>query len=152
MNRWLIVLLAAAALLGPAVDAQAQSHTGQPIVLAAPPAAQPTSPAVAATTAENPKGPIMKILQRRKLGLTVRKITQVLRDMKEEGSLAEFKYVTGDGAIEVDVSSLAVAVIDRIRTENPEGWIDWENIDWDAIIAFVERIIELILKFLPLFL
>jgi len=151
MIRWLLPLLAAALILGLPVTAQAQSHTGQPIVLA-PAAPTATIVSVVADPPTEPRGLVVKILQRRKLGLTVQNITQVLRDLKAEGALGEYQYTASDGTVEVDVSSLAVAVIDRIRTENPEGWIDWENIDWDAIIAFVERIIELILKFLPLFL
>ena len=43
MIRWLLPLLIAAAILAAPVAVQAQSHTGQPIVLAAPPAAQPTA-------------------------------------------------------------------------------------------------------------
>jgi len=153
MFRWLLPLLIVAAILAAPVAAQAQSHTGQPIVLA-PPAALSAAPAVAvvAATSENPKGPILRFLQRRKLGLTVVNITRVLKEMKEDGTLANYQRPGADGTVEVDVSSLAVAVINRIAAEDPGAWIDWENIDWDAIIAFVEKIIELILKFLPLFL
>lgn len=149
------LLLIVAVLVAMATEATAQSKTGQPIPMTATnnPVTVTNNLAVTVTTATTaPTGPIMRRLDRRRLGLTPRNIIRTLQAMKAEGVLDDFKIVTGDGQLAVDVSSLAVVVVDRIRSEKPDAWIDWENIDWDAIIAFVERIIELILKFLPLFL
>lgn len=134
----------------------AQSRTGQPIPLAgqqsSPPlavlaASQPATSTAAAATA--PRGPILRILKRRRIGLTFRNVVRVLQEMKADGRLADYAYVDEDGRTVVDVSSLAVGVASQLADEKPG---DWSDIDWDAILAFLERLIELILKFLPLFL
>lgn len=92
---------------------------------------------------------LFRVLQRRKLGLTTPNIVKVLQTMKSEGELEQYRTVAGDGTVTVDTSSLAVAVADRLATEAPEAW---QDIDWDEIIAFLEKLLELIIKYLPLIL
>jgi len=140
----LIVTLAALLWLLP-LETDAQSRTGQPMRLGV---SAPQQPAATATDAAVPRGPILRILERRRMGLTVKNIVRVLQDMKADGRIADYTSID-DGRAVVEVSSLAVAVASQLAEENPA---DWSDIDWDAILIFLERLIELILKFLPLFL
>jgi len=140
----LILTLAALLWLLP-MQVDAQSRTGPPIRLRAAVAQQP----IAAADTAAPRGPILRILERRRMGLTFRNVVRVLQEMKADGRLTEYSYVDDDGRTIVDVSSLAVGVAGQLSDEKPG---DWSDIDWDAVLAFLEKLIELILKFLPLFL
>jgi len=108
-----------------------------------------TRPAIRTTAEPQQAGPLVRIVQRRKLGLTVRNIRQQIEGMKADGSLDEFIH-DEDGTPVVDASSLAVEIAQRIRTERPQQWEaeGWEDWDWDAIFAFIEKIIQLIMSLL----
>lgn len=92
---------------------------------------------------------LFRVLQRRKLGLTTPNVVKILQEMKAAGELEQYRTVAGDGTVTVDTSSLAVAVADRLAAEAPEAW---QDIDWDEIIAFLEKLLELLIKYLPLIL
>jgi hypothetical protein len=114
---------------------------------------QPTA-VVGATTANAPSvvradpapaaGPIAKILQRRKLGATFRNVRRILDEMKADGSYDEFVRVDENGQTIVDVSALAVEVASKLKVQNPGSW--WEDIDWEALFAFIERLITLLIS------
>ena len=130
-------MLCLAAVLWLPIVVVGQAKTGDPI-------------AVAAAKAPQKGGAVLfRVLQRRKLGLTTPNVVKVLQAMKAEGTLEAYRTVAGDGTVTVDTSSLAVAVADRLAAEAPEAWAD---IDWDEIIAFLEKLLELLIKYLPLIL
>ena len=49
------------------------------------------------------------------------------------------------------MSGLAVQVAHVLSADNP-AWAPPGEIDWDAVLEFLEKLIELLLKVLPLFL
>lgn len=132
------IALSVAAMLWMPIVAVVQSKTGEPITVAA-----------AKSPPQKGGSVLFHVLQRRKLGITTPNVVKVLQQMKAEGELEQYRTVAGDGTVTVDCSSLAVAVANRLATEAPEAWAD---IDWDAIIAFLEKLLELLIKFLPLIL
>ena len=74
--------------------------------------------------------------QRRAMGLTFRNVRSTLKTLDcENKSHAE----------------LSVEVMGVLMGQSPSAWkdpaIDWENINWDAIFAFIERLISLIMLF-----
>lgn len=107
------------------------------------------APKIAITAAEPVGGLGIRILQRRKLGLTVGNVTRVLRDMKSAGELGQYAAADDSGQVSVDCSSLAVAVAGHLAAERPEAW---QDIDWDEVLLFLERLLELLIKYLPLIL
>jgi len=116
--------------VGPAITAQGQAKAGPA------PAAQPARP-------------LIGVLNRQRLGLTVRNVVRTLEAMKADGSLAGYVRQTERGDRVLDTSALAVAVADRIAGENPKAWAD---VDWEAVLAFLERLLELLAKWLPIIL
>jgi hypothetical protein len=52
----------------------------------------------------------------------------------------------------LEPESLAPVVLEQIlRKDLPQAMADYPTIDWDAILAFIEKIIPIILKLLALF-
>lgn len=90
------------------------------------------------------RGPTLR--ERQAMGVTLVNVTRIARDLKSRGE------IEGETA-----GSLAPVVLGVLVDENPETFspnckaIDWAAIDWDKILEFIERLLELILKFLPLF-
>jgi len=125
------------------MQADAQSRTGQPMRLGV---SSPQQPAATAADAVAPRGPILRILERRRMGLTARNVVRVLQAMKADGRLADYTYVE-DGQTVIDVSSLAVAVAGQLASERPEAW---QDIDWDLVLEWIERIIALLIQYLPI--
>jgi hypothetical protein len=79
------------------------------------------------------------IRKRRELGLTVKNIREVTKRLKDSGEL--------DG---LDNAAIAAAVLDEIVQANPQLAQD-PGVDWDSILAFIERLLPLILKLIDLF-
>lgn len=77
--------------------------------------------------------------QRRAMGITIRNIRLKMVEMKQDGRL--------DGVSQAEV---AIMVLNELITDNPQAFAD-PSIDWDGIIAFIERLIPLILKIMALF-
>jgi len=83
--------------------------------------------------------------KRRKLGITFRNVARILIEKQKAGRL--------EGK---DVSVLAVEVADQLVDENPAAFRaevsqrDWASF-FEALIAFLEKIIPLILKLIALF-
>lgn len=95
-------------------------------------------------TAQPTAGPIAKILQRRKLGATMRNIRKIVDEMKADGTYDEFVRLDENGQTIVDVSAMSVEVAGRLRVQNPGGF--WDEIDWEALFAFIERLLTLIIQ------
>jgi len=85
------------------------------------------------------------LIARRKLGITYRNIKRVMLEME-----AADKDALGEPA-----AIIAATVLNRLVSENEsvlkEPGIDWGNIDWDAILTFIEEIVELVLRIIALF-
>jgi hypothetical protein len=78
--------------------------------------------------------------QRREMGLTVINVIRVTRQLASDGTIS--KDTPQDEVID--------AVINQLVFENPKAAAD-PTIDWEAIAAFLERIMPLILTILSLF-
>lgn len=74
----------------------------------------------------------------RRLGLTITGIAKIARELKAENALT--------GNIEADAESILAKAIEQ----NPKAFAD-PSLDWDAILAFIERIMPLILMIIGLF-
>lgn len=71
---------------------------------------------------------------RRQLGITIRGIRLAAKELREDG-----REITSQ------------AVLETIIDQNPTAWANKPGIDWDAIIAFIEKLLPLILKFIEIF-
>ena len=130
-----VAIILAAVLSGQAVGAEA---TAVPIVgadLIVSPAAE-----------DAPQAGRLRILERRRMGLTVPNIVRVLRDMKASGELADFVDESEDGVKSIDISNLAVVVAGKLAAEKPA---DWSDIDWESVLQFLERVLQLLIEYLP---
>jgi len=74
----------------------------------------------------------------RQLGLTIRELATIARELKAQGQLT--------GNRETDAETILTKAIER----NPKAFAD-PSLDWDAILAFIEKILPLILMILSLF-
>jgi len=77
--------------------------------------------------------------QRRDLGLTFRNLRQVVRDLHAEGRLEGLSR-----------SDLALVTLDTLMEANPKAYAN-DQLDFDAILNFLERILPIILKLIELF-
>lgn len=75
--------------------------------------------------------------QFRQLGINRRSCLKAYLELKADGMDMEDKEAV---AIEME-TMFSVAALDNTK-------IDWENIDWAAVLAFIMKLIELIMKFL----
>ena len=78
--------------------------------------------------------------QRRQMGLTVRNIARATRVLASEGIIT--KDTPEDEAAEL--------VLERLVMDNPQSFAD-PTLDWDAVLAFIERLIPLIMTIIALF-
>lgn len=75
----------------------------------------------------------LTLRKRRELGLTIRNVAEVLKAK----DATELKQPT---------ELLALDVVAELVKAHPQGW---DDIDWDRVMEFIEKLIELILKILP---
>ncbi len=106
------------------------------VAVAATVAADEATPALAVTKFR--EGPTRK--QRREAGATFGNVRRLLRDMQNSG---------------VDLSSytaaeLSIEVGNQLMGENPKAFADPE-FNWEGFLAFLERLIPLIMTFIGLF-
>lgn len=104
------------------------------------------SPAAAESQPMSTTGRI-RILERRRMGLTAANVVRILHEIKADGELSQYSKTGDDGIKEIDVSNLSLAVADRMATERPG---DWQDIDWDKVLEYIEKILELLIKYLPI--
>lgn len=83
---------------------------------------------------------VLGLRERRQLGLTVANISVALKELKAEG---EIDKTSSD-------SEIAAAVAAKLAEKNPQSF-GAAGIDLDAIIAFIEKLLPLILKLIALF-
>ena len=84
----------------------------------------------------------LTIRQRRQMGLTIRGSLQAARELARRGEITR----------DMDKSYVAELIAQEIMLSNAKAWADNEaSIDWDAIIAFIEKLIPLIMKLIALF-
>jgi hypothetical protein len=89
----------------------------------------------------------LRFIKRRKMGLTVGNVVRVLQEMKTNSELAQYVAMGQDGEQSLDVSNLAIGVASKLATDKPG---DWQDIDWDAVLEWIEKLLELLVKFLPI--
>lgn len=78
--------------------------------------------------------------QRRDMGLTLINLVRVTRQLASEG------------AIDKDTPQEEVrdAILNRLAMDNPAACAD-PTIDWDAVLAFLEKLLPFLLQILALF-
>jgi len=82
----------------------------------------------------------LNFVQRRRLGLTIRNILPIVKDMKQAGVIDE----------NTSPSTVAALVMEELVQQNAEAY-GAPGIDWDNILDFIERLIPLILQIITLF-
>jgi hypothetical protein len=145
--RGLCVFLIVAAVLVPVSWSAYGAETG--VKTFGQGAMEISASAVAAPTAaaEKPEGRL-GILERRKLGLTPRNLMPIVRKALAEGRIS---------AESPDVA--AVVVLGDLQKQNPKAWSDevssWSSevreVNWDNILAFLEKLIPLLIQLISLF-
>ncbi len=81
----------------------------------------------------------MKIKKRRELGLTIRNIAKEVAKLKDAGELEDLS--------DAEISAL---VMNNLMEQNPKAYAD-PSLDFDSILKFIEFLLPIILKLLPLF-
>lgn len=76
--------------------------------------------------------------QRRDMGLTLPNCIRVAKKLKKSGKLSD----------DPDVASGQIAA--ELAGENPKAFGD-PGVDWDAILAFIEALLPLILQIISMF-
>jgi len=123
MKRLLILLLCFVFLTSPLYAADTITVDDKPVV----------------TTDDDDVGSLTR-RQRRKLGVTFRNVRRIAIDLKKKGELSD------------DPAVASAQVLTVLTNENPKAFQEEAAaINWDALLDFIERLLELILKFLPLF-
>ena len=83
--------------------------------------------------------PGLSIKQRRAMGITIRNVRKKVSEMQKAGDLAGMTQ-----------SEIAIAVMDNLVADNPKAFGD-PGVDWDSVLAFIEKLIPLILKLMAIF-
>ncbi len=124
---------------------QAQSVAGPSVTLTA---AAPLPATATVQSAVNADGEMANAMGQRRLSL---------RERRELGITwanvhAKAKELYQSGEIDADMSraEIAAMVFSQIAADNPQAFAD-ASVDWDAIIAFIEAILPLILQIIGLF-
>ena len=82
----------------------------------------------------------LTIRQRREMGLTLRNVTRIVKELDEAGEITE----------DTTVEEAAVMVLSVLVEDTPAAFQD-PAIDWEAILAFLERLLPLILQIIAIF-
>ena len=76
--------------------------------------------------------------QRKEMGVTFRNIRRVMADMQQAGEL--------EGLSSAEISA---EVLNRLIGDNPQAFGD-PSVDWDALLEFIEKLIEIIMRLISL--
>jgi hypothetical protein len=87
---------------------------------------------------ENVEARGLTFAQRRELGLTIPNIARTAKRLKQAGELSE----------DPDVAAAQIAA--ALAGENLQAFDD-PSIDWTAILAFIEKLLPLILQIISIF-
>lgn len=80
----------------------------------------------------------LTLIQRRKMGLTIVNCARVAAKLRKAGTLSE----------DADVAAAQIAA--ELAGENPKAF-QAAGADWGAILAFIEKLLPLILQLIALF-
>lgn len=116
------------------------ADTDAPSVEAPVRAAAPAVDAVSAASDQFFSSGSLSLRERRKLGLTIPKMAAALKDLHKAGELEP----------DMDKSLVAAMVFEQLAAENMEAYSD-AGLDLDAILAFIERFLPLLMTILGLF-
>lgn len=134
------VCLAFVVLIGPLAYGAETSPAGWLTPTATTVASVPVTATVGTVTAERR----LKWRQRRAMGLTVKNVRRILKELDANGEL--------EGK---DSAVLAVEVLTQLVEEKPQAFQELQAGDWetflDAILDFLERLIPLIITLIGLF-
>ena len=84
----------------------------------------------------------LTLRQRRQMGLTFRGSLQAARELNRRGEISK----------DMDSKEIAARIAEELMMTNAKAWAGAApSIDWDAIIAFIEKLIPLILMLIELF-
>jgi len=84
----------------------------------------------------------MSLRERRELGLTVGNVRRIVRDLHKAGEIDS----------QTDPATVSLMVTDRLMTENATTYSQLSpQFDWDSFLAFVEKIVELVMRIISLF-
>ena len=84
----------------------------------------------------------LTVRQRRQMGLTFLGTLGAARELARRGEIHK----------DMDRKEISALIAEEIMATNAKAWADnAAAIDWDAIIAFIEKLIPLILKLIELF-
>lgn len=80
-------------------------------------------------------------IQRRRLGITPLNMARVVKRLKSEREdFDEWSH-----------EEIAAEVLNELMNENPTAYADVAAIDWDGLLAFIERLLPVILQIIALF-
>ena len=82
----------------------------------------------------------LSIRQRRDMGLTIRNIRRVIAKGQESGEITE----------DMTKAELSVYVANELLQDNPGAFQD-PNLDWDALLEFIEKLLPLIMSIISMF-
>ena len=89
---------------------------------------------------DNVEGRGLTFRQRREMGLTARNIYRVTRELARDGTIDK----------DTPKDDVTQAVMDRLVMDNPKAFAD-PSADWDAIFAFIEKLLPFIMQIIALF-
>lgn len=89
---------------------------------------------------DNVEGRGLTIRQRREMGLTAANIFRTTRELVRDGTITK----------DMDKDDITQVVVDRLVVDNPKAFAD-PGVDWDAVLAFIEKLIPFIMQIIALF-
>lgn len=144
-TRWMAIVLAAVCLIClVGGELGAQTVSGSPVLVT--PAVDVTIENNAAMANEDGELPSaegrrrLSLKERRELGITWANVHRKAKDL----------YQAGEISADMSRAEIAGLVFSKIASENPTAFAD-PMVDWDAILAFIEAILPLILQIIGLF-
>jgi hypothetical protein len=80
-------------------------------------------------------------IQRRRMGVTPLNMARVVKRLQQER----------EGFDEWTQEEIAAEVLNELVNENPKAFADAGAIDWDGLLALIERLLPIILQLIALF-
>lgn len=80
----------------------------------------------------------LSIREARELGVTLASVRSCVQELREQGEIDET----------TSRAEIAALVTDRLMEKNQEAFAASAGLDWEAILAFIERLLPLILRLL----
>lgn len=83
----------------------------------------------------------LPFMQRRRMGLTLAGVISATRRLAKDGEISR----------SMDRSEIVELVAMEIANQNAPAWAEAPSIDWDAVLAFIEKLIPIIMALIALF-